>query len=93
MSSFIGLVAKSCPILCDPMDCSPPRLPVHWISQARKLERIAIPSPGDIVNSGIELNPYLLHWQADSLPLSHNGSPFTDYKSQYKKWIYNYYNT
>ena len=32
--------------------------------------------------SGISLdqksNPCLLHWQADSLPLSHQGSPLTD---------------
>ena len=27
-SSF-SLVAQSCPTLCDPMDCSPPGLPVH----------------------------------------------------------------
>ena len=26
-------------------------------------------------------NPHLLHWQADSLPLSHQGSPVPDFKS------------
>ena len=26
-----------------------------------------------------ESNPHLLHWQADSLPLSHQGSPYTHY--------------
>ena len=26
------------------------------------------------------LNPCLLHWQADSLPLSHQGSPLCDFK-------------
>ena len=31
------LVAKSCPTLCDPMDCSPPGLSVHGIFQARIL--------------------------------------------------------
>ena len=37
------LVAQSCPILCDPMDCSPPGSSVHGISQARILEWVAIP--------------------------------------------------
>ena len=36
------LIAKSCLTLCDPMDCSPPGSSVHGISQARKLEWIAI---------------------------------------------------
>ena len=31
-------VAKSCPTLCDPMDCSPPGSSVHGILQARTLE-------------------------------------------------------
>ena len=36
---FCGwLVAKSCPTLCDPMDCSPPDSAVHGILQARILE-------------------------------------------------------
>ena len=32
------LVIKSCPTLCNPMDCSPPDSSVHEISQARILE-------------------------------------------------------
>ena len=35
-----SLVAKSCPTLCDPMDCSP-GFSVHRISQARILEWVA----------------------------------------------------
>ena len=35
-------VSQSCLILCDPMDCSPPGSSVHWISQARMLEWVAI---------------------------------------------------
>ena len=34
---------------------------------------LPLPSPGDLPNQ--ELNPCLLHWQADSLLLSHQGSP------------------
>ena len=35
-------VAQSCPILSDPMDCSPPGSSVHEIFQARVLEWGAI---------------------------------------------------
>ena len=35
-------VTQSCPILCDPMDCSPPGSSVHGIFQARTLEWVAI---------------------------------------------------
>ena len=33
---------KSCPILCDPIDSSPPGFPVPGILQARTLEWVAI---------------------------------------------------
>ena len=36
------LVAKSCPTLCNPMDCSPSGSSIHGIFQARILEWIAI---------------------------------------------------
>ena len=36
------LAAKSCPTLCDPVDCSPPESSVHGISQARTPEWVAI---------------------------------------------------
>ena len=35
-------VAQSCPTLRDHMDCSPPGSSIHWIFQARVLERGAI---------------------------------------------------
>ena len=35
-------VAQSCPILSDPMDCSPPGSSIHGIFQARVLEWGAI---------------------------------------------------
>ena len=37
------LVPQSCPILCDPMDCSPPGSSVHGLLQARILEWVALP--------------------------------------------------
>ena len=48
------LVIRSCPTLCDPMDCSPPSSFVHGISQARVLHGLLFPSPGDLPDPGIE---------------------------------------
>ena len=41
-SLFGGLIIKSCPTLCDPMDYSLPGSSVHGILQARILEWVAI---------------------------------------------------
>ena len=66
-------VAQSCPTLCDPVDCSPPGSSVHGILQARILEWVAISfSRGIFPTQGS--NSHLLHWQADSLPMSDLGS-------------------
>ena len=43
VSICICLVAKSCPTLCDPMDCSLPGSSVHGIFWTRILEWVAIP--------------------------------------------------
>ena len=66
-------VAKSCPPLCDPMDCSPSGSSVQRISQARVLEWVAISFSRESSTQG--LNPHPLHWQADSLLLWHLESP------------------
>ena len=56
------------------MDCGPPGSSVHGILQARTLEWLPFPSPGDLSDSGIEpVSPAL---QVDSLPLSHQRSQF-----------------
>ena len=55
------------------MDCSLPGSSVHGIFQARMLEWVAISLQGIFPTQGS--NPCLLHWQADSLPLSYQGSP------------------
>ena len=63
------LVFHLCPTLWDPMDCNPLGSSVHGISQARTLEWVAFPSPGDLPNPGIKsVSPAL---QAGSLLLSH----------------------
>ena len=45
---------QSHPALCDPMDCSLPGSSDHGVFQARILEWVAIHSPGDLPNPGIE---------------------------------------
>ena len=53
--------------LCDPMDCGPPRSSVHGSFQARILEWVAFPPPGDLPNLGFAvMSPEL---QEDSLPI------------------------
>ena len=62
---------------CDPMVCSPPVFSIHEISQTRILEWVTISfsrgssQPRDQTRASAEA-PEL---QADSLPLSHQGSP------------------
>ena len=53
-------VTQSCLTLCDPTDYT-----VHGILQARVLEWVSFPFPGDIPNPGIEPRSSAL--QADSL--------------------------
>ena len=46
--------------VCDPMDCSPPGSSVHGILQARILEWLPFPPPGDLPDPGIEPAPVAL---------------------------------
>ena len=62
-------IAQLCLTLCDPLDYV-----VHGILQARILEGIAVPSPGDLPHPGIEPRPPAL--QADSLPTEPPGELF-----------------
>ena len=69
------LVAQSCPRLLGPHGLKPTRLLCPWDFSgkntgvgSRSLLQGIFPTQG--------LNPCLLHWQADSLPLSHQGSLF-----------------
>ena len=51
------------------MDCSLPGSSVFWIFQARLLEWLPFPSPGDLPDPGIELvSPVSPALQANSLP-------------------------
>ena len=74
----VCVYTQLCLTLCDPMDCSPPGSSVHGVSQARILERLPFPSPGDLLEPGS--NSCLLHlphWQVGPIPLRHLGSPCT----------------
>ena len=68
--------AQLFPTLFNPADCSLPGSSVHRISQVRKLEWVAIPSPEDLSDPGIEPTvPAAPVLQVDSLLLSHWESP------------------
>ena len=67
------LVTQSCSTLSDPIDCGPPASSVHGILQARMLEWIPFPSPGDLSDPGIKPRSPAL--QADSLPSEPPGKP------------------
>ena len=67
------LFAQSCPTLCDSMDCSLPGSSVHEILQARILGWVAIPSPGDLPDPGIESGSPAL--QVDALQSELQGKP------------------
>ena len=74
---------QSCPTLCAPMDCSPPGSSVHGILQARIWRGLPCPPSGDLPDPGIEpTSPVAPALQADSLTLSHLGSPTIPYTGQ-----------
>ena len=58
-------IAQSCPTLRDPMDCNPSGSSDHGILQARILEWLPFPSPGDLPDPGSEPGSPAL--QADTL--------------------------
>ena len=43
-----------CPTLCNPLDGNPPGSSVHGVLQARILDWVATPSPGDLPDPGIK---------------------------------------
>ena len=81
MYSNASLCAQLWPALCKLLECSLPGFSVCGISQARILEWVAILLQRISPTQG--LDPRLLHWQVDSLPLSHLTSPIDTYSSSY----------
>ena len=66
-------VAKSC--LLQSYGLSPAGFSVHWTSQARMLKWLPFPSLRDFTDPGVE--SVSAAWQANPLPLSHQGSPLS----------------
>ena len=74
---YVHLVTQACLTLCDSLGCSPPASSAHGIFQARILEWVGISfSKASFLNPDIEpASLTSLALQADSLPLSQQGSP------------------
>ena len=66
-------ITRSCPTLCNPMDCSPPGSSVYGVLQARILEWVHSLLQGLFPTQG--LNPGLPHCRWILSHLSHQGSP------------------
>ena len=71
--------AQSCPTLYDPTDYT-----VHGILQARTLEWVAFPFPGDLPNPGIEPRSPAL--QVDSLPAEPQEKPLVMVYNPFYIW-------
>ena len=68
------LVSKLCPTLLQPHGLQHARLLCPWDFPDKNIEvGCHFLLQGIFLTQG--LNPLLLHWQADSVPLSHQGSP------------------
>ena len=80
-------VTKLC--VCDPMDCGPPGSSVHGAFQARILEWVVISSSrgSSRPRDGTQASCHL-HWQGDSLPLSHMiaASKVSDCEHTHVRW-------
>ena len=80
--------AESCLTLCNPLDCNPSSSSVHWISQARILEWVAISSSRGSSDSGIKpaslMSPALVDMLQEGGPLP---GPETGLLSNTRKWV------
>ena len=74
----IMCMLQSCPTLRDPMDCSLPGSSVHGILQARILEWVGGPPPGDLPDLGIESESLYVYCIGRKVLYlyCHLGSPF-----------------
>ena len=71
---MLCLVTQLCPTLCSPMDCSPPGSSLHGDSPSKNIGVACLfLLQGIFLTQGSNLHLLLfLHWQVDSLPLSHS---------------------
>ena len=68
-AAFVVLFNCSVVSLCDLVDCNLPGSSVLGFLRQEYWRELHLLLQGS--------NPNLLHWQADSLPLSHQGSPYS----------------
>ena len=66
----VCLVTQSCMALCDLMDSSSPGSSVDEIFQARILDGLPLPTPGNLPDPEIESKSLVSAALADSLPLA-----------------------
>ena len=79
LALLLCLVAQLCRTLCDPGTVAHQAPLSMGFSQARILEWVAIPSPGDLPDPGIEPRSPAL--QADSSPSEPPGKPINSVQS------------
>ena len=85
ISSVCAKLLQLCLTLSDPMDCSLAGSSVHGILQARTLEWVALLSSRGSSRPGMEpASPVAPALQADSIPLSHQGSPCIFHRARSK---------
>ena len=85
---MLCLVAQLCLTLCNPIEqrlCSLPGSSVHGILQARILEWVACPPPGDLPNPGIKPRSPTL-W-VDSLPSKPPEKPINKFRKRQKSRV------
>ena len=75
------LLAHLSLMLCDPMDYNPLGSSFYGLLKHDYWSGLPFLSPWDLPDPG--LNPWLLHGQAGSLPLSHMGSPVFNMPGKY----------
>ena len=68
------LVAQSCPVVCDPVDCNPPGFSVHMDSLGKNT-RVGCHALLQGIFPTQRSNPGLLHWRWIIYQLKHQGSP------------------
>ena len=73
---YCYLVTKMCMTLCNPMDCIPPGSSGRGIAEVKYWSGLPCFLQGIFLTQGLNsCLLHLLHWQADSLLLSHQGNP------------------
>ena len=82
------LVAQSCQLFATPWTVAYHAPLSMEFSRQEYWSEFPFPSSGAVLTQGSNL--HLLHWQADSLPLSHQGSPIGRLVcNKYRQWANN----